>query len=183
MNTFPSVQKMAQAAADNIQGFQAYAEIILNASQELASLNIEATRTACSYVTVNAVPAIGEDMREQLAARMDGQGRSLEQAAEYIRSVNDLCIKTQTEIGELNTRRLHEMTEKMQGVLDAFAKTGPTGSLDMISAMKTAMSNASAAYENFVRTSRDVTETNLAAASNALQPMMAAASKASRKAA
>lgn len=174
---------MTQAAADNLQAFQAYADIVLNASQELVSLNIEATRTACSYATASAVPVVGEDMREQIASRMDVQGRSLEQAAEYIRSVNDLCIKTQTEISDLNTRRLHEMTETMQGVLDTFAKTGPTGTLDIISAMKTAMSNASAAYENFVRTSRDVAETNFAAASNALQPMMAAAGKASRKAA
>jgi hypothetical protein len=48
--------------------------------------------------------------------------------------------------------------------------------------MKTAMTSASAAYENFVKTTRDVAETNLAAASSALQPVVAAG-KGSRKAA
>ena len=113
---------------------------------------------------------------------MDIQSKGLEQATEYFRNVNDLCIKTQSEVSELNTRHLNQITESVQSLLDNFAKSGPTGTADFVSAMKTAMSNAAAAYENFVRTSRDVAENNLAAATNALQPMVAAG-KASRKAA
>lgn len=181
MNTLPSVQKMTQAAAENMQMFQSYADIMLNASERLVSLNIEAARAACSFASSN-VPVSGDDFRDQLASRMDIQSKGLEQAAEYFRHVNDLCIKAQSEVAELNARRLSQITESVQVLLDNLAKSGPTGTADFISAMKTAMSNASAAYESFVRTSRDVAENNLAAASNAMQPMVAAG-KASRKAA
>ncbi len=181
MNTLPSVQKMTQAAADNMQMFQSYADIMLNASERLVSLNIEAARAACSLASSN-VPVSGDDFRDQLASRTDMQNKGLEQATDYFRNLNELCIQTQSEVSELNTRRLNQMTESIQAQLDNLAKSGPTGTADFVSAMKTAMSNAAAAYESFVRTSRDVAENNLAAASNALQPMVAA-SKASRKAA
>lgn len=182
MNTLPSVQKITQATAESMQAFQSYADIVLNASERLVSLNIEAARTACSFASSN-VPAFGDDLRDQVAARMETQGKGLEQATEYFRNINDLCIKTQAEIAELNTRRLNEVTESAQSLLDNFAKAGPAGATDIVAAMKTAMTNAAAAYENFVKTSRDVAENNLAAATNALQPMVAAAGKAARKAA
>jgi len=181
MNTLPSVQKMSQAAAENMQAFQSYADIVLNASERLVSLNIEAARTACSFASSN-VPALGDDVRDQLTSRMEVQSKGLEQAADYFRNVNDLCVKTQSEIADLNTRRMNEVTESVQGLLDSFAKSAPNGAADIVSAMKTAMSNATAAYENFVKTSRDVAESNLAAATNALQPIVAAG-KTPRKAA
>ena len=181
MNTLPSVQKMTQTAAENMQMLQSYAEIILNASERLVSLNISAARAACSFASSN-VPVSGDDLRTQLASRADIQSKGLEQAAEYFRNVNDLCVETQSEVSELNTRRLNQITESAQALLDNLVRSSPTGSADFVSAMKTAMSNAAAAYESFVRTSRDVAENNLAAASNAMQPMVAAG-KASRKAA
>ncbi|MDT3671173.1 MAG: phasin family protein [Aromatoleum sp.] len=181
MNTLPSVQKLTQTAAENMQMFQSYADIMLNASERLVSLNIEAARMACSLASSN-VPVSADDFRAQLASRADVQSEALEQATKYFRDVNDLCIQTQSEVSELNTRRLNQITESVQALLDNVARSGPTGTADFVSAMKTAMSNATAAYESFVRTSRDVAENNLAAASNAMQPMVAAG-KAARKAA
>ncbi len=186
MNTLPSVQKLTQAANGNIQAFQSFADIVLNASERLVALNIEAARTLCSTATANAAPlTASNDMRDQIAARMGTQGKMFEQAAEYFRSFNDLCAKTQSEVAELNTQRLNEVSGSVHELLDSVAKAGPTGAADIVAAMKAAMNNASAAYENMIKTTRDVTESNLAAASNALQPMVTAAvsAKQTRKAA
>ncbi|NMG75145.1 phasin family protein [Aromatoleum diolicum] len=186
MNAFASVQKLAKAANSNAEAFQSLADIVFGASERLLALNLDAARNLCAYASANAVPVFEGDLQEQFASRMSAQGKSLEQAAEYFRSVNDLAIQTQGDIAAFGTQQLTQMSHGVSEFLDNVAKTAPAGSSDFVAAMKTAMSNASAAYENFVKTTRDVTETNLAAANSALQPMLAATAattKASKKAA
>lgn len=186
MNAFASVQKLAKAANSNVEAFQSLAEIAFGASERLIALNLDAARNLCAYAAATAVPVLEGDLHEQFASRMSVHGKSMEQAAEYFRSVNDLAIQTQGDIAAFGTQQLTDMSRSVSDFLDNVAKSAPAGSSDFVAAMKTAMSNANAAYESFVKTTRDVTETNLAAANSALQPMLAASAtttKASKKAA
>jgi len=187
MNAFASVQKLAKAANSNVEAFQSLADIVFGASERLIALNLDAARNLCAYASATAVPVFEGDLHEQLASRMGVQSKSLEQAAEYFRSVNDLTIQTQGDIAAFGTQQLGEMSRGFSEFLDNVAKSAPAGSSDFVAAMKTAMSNANAAYESFVKTTRDVAETNLAAANSALQPMLAASTatttKGSKKAA
>jgi phasin protein len=185
MNTLSSVQKLTQVASGNIEAFESFAQIMLNASERLVALNLDSARSMCHLAASSAAPLGGNDMRDQFANRMNEQGKTLEQAAAYVRNVNELCIKTQNEVADLNTRRLNEVSQGMQELLDGIAKSGPAGAADIVAAIKSAMSNASTAYQNLIKTTRDVAETNLAAATNALQPIVDAATsgKAARKAA
>lgn len=184
MNTLPSVQKLTQAASGNIEAFESFADIVLSASERLVALNLDSARSLCHLAAANAAPLVGNDVREQFANRIGEQSKTLEQVGAYFRNVNDVLIKTQTEVGELNSRRLNEVSEGVQELLDSVAKSGPAGSADFIAVFKSAISNASAAYANLIKATRDVAETNLAAASNALQPIVeATAGKAARKAA
>ncbi|MCC4114623.1 phasin family protein [Aromatoleum toluclasticum] len=185
MNNLVSAQKLAKAANGNIEAFQSLADTILNATERLLALNIDAARSACARVSVSAAPLVEGDMREQFASRLAAQNQSLEQAADYFRNVNELFFQTQSEIAAFGTRQFDEAARGLGEFVENFAHTAPTGTNDFVNAVKTAMSNASAAYESFVKTSRDVAETNLAAASNALQPMLTAQANStkSRKAA
>ncbi|MCK9986393.1 MAG: hypothetical protein AzoDbin1_02865 [Azoarcus sp.] len=185
MNNLVNTQKLAKAANGNIEAFQSLADTILNATERLMALNIDAARSACACVSVSAAPLVEGDMREQFSSRLAAQNKSLEQAADYFRNVNELFIQTQGEIAAFGTRQFDEAARGLGEFVEHFAHTAPAGTNDFVNAIKTAMSNASAAYESFVKTSRDVAETNLAAASNAMQPILTAqASNAkSRKAA
>jgi hypothetical protein len=78
------------------------------------------------------------------------------------------------------------MTDSLHALLDSLAKSGPAGSADIVAAMKTALNTANTTFENLIRTVREVTETNLAAAASALQSTVNEASiatKASKRAA
>lgn len=182
MTAFASVQKLAKAANSNVEAFQSLAEIAFGASERLVALNLDAARNLCAYAAATAVPVFEGDLNEQFASRMGVQGKSLEQIAEYFRSVNDLAIQTQGDVAAFGTQQLTEMSRNFSEFLDSIAKSAPAGSSDFVAAMKTAMSNANAAYESFVKTTRDVAETNLAAANSALQPMLAASAAATTKA-
>lgn len=185
MNNMVNTQKLAKAANGNIEAFQSLADTILNATERLLALNIDAARNACAFVSVAAAPVAEGDLREQFSSRLAAQNKSLEQAADYFRNVNELFIQTQGEITAFGTRQFDEASRSLGEFVEHFAHTAPAGTNDFVNAVKTAMSNASAAYESFVKTSRDVAETNLAAASNALQPMLTTppSSTKSRKAA
>ena len=187
MTTFVSAQRLAKAANGNIEAFQSLTDIVFSASEQLLALNLDAARKLCAYASANAVPVLEGDLNEQISSRMSANGKSMEQAGEYFRNVNDLFIRTQSDIAAFGTQQLEVVSRGFNELLDNVAKSAPAGTSDFVAAMKIAMSNASTAYESFVKTTRDVAETNLAAAGSALQPMLGAAAgvttKGSKKAA
>ena len=186
MNTLPSVQNLTDAANANIGTFQSFAEIVLNASERLTTLNIDAARSLFALASANSAPLFGEGIRDQIAGRMSMQSQGMEKAAEYVRNVNDVLLRSQADVTQLGAKRMNEMTESLHAMLDSLAKTGPAGSADIVAAMKTALTTANTTFENMIRTAREVTETNLAAAASALQSTVHEASiatKASKRAA
>jgi phasin protein len=188
MNAFVSTQKFANAANGNIAAFQSLADIVLNASEQMLALNFNAARVACAQASASAAPIVEHDPRAQFASQMGAQSKSIEQAIEYFTNVSTLLARTQGDLAEFTISQINETSRGFTEALDSFANSAPTGTSDMFAALKSAMSNATAAYENFVKNTRNLTETNIAAASQALQPMLAAttattASKSSKKAA
>jgi len=168
MNPLPSVEKLTDAANANLQMFQAYAEISLSAAERLTTLNMDAARSMFAYATANATPMLGEDMRDQIASRFSSQGQNLEKVAEYIRNLNEVVVKTQTDVAHLGAKRISELTEALHAVLDNLAKNGPAGTTEIVAALKSALNTAATTYENMIETAREVTETNLTAAADAL---------------
>lgn len=188
MTVQPSMQTYIDAANANLETLESLADIAFNASEQLLALNLDAVRSLCQFVSANAQPPVlGEDPREQLAGRFDAQGQGVDQATVYVRNINDLCLKVQSEVAELNARRLAQLSETMISAFDALAKTAPAGGADLVAAMKSTLNNANLAYENLIRVGREVTESNWSVASKALQPIAVPPAstngKASRKAA
>lgn len=186
MNSLPSVQNLTDAANANIQTFQSLADIVLNATQRLTTINMEAARSAFALASANSAPLFSDGLREQITGRVTAQGQGIEQAADYLRNVNDVFLKTQADVAQLSAKRLGESTEMLHALLDNVAKVGPAGTPDMVSALKSALNTANATFENMISTTRELTETNLAAAASALQSTAsetASAAKSSKKAA
>jgi hypothetical protein len=103
-----------------------------------------------------------------------------------VRKVNEVLVKTQADVTQLSAKRMSEATDSLHSMLDTMAKSGPAGTADIVAAMKSALNTTSATFENMIQTTREVTESNLAAAANALQTTAheaATAAKASKKAA
>lgn len=174
MNAFISTQKLAKTATGNLEAFQSLADMIFGASERLLALNLNASRDFFSQVTSSMAPVTEADLHDHFAARIAAQGKSIEQTAEYFRNVTELFIQTQHEVSAYSTQQLEEASRTFTEFLEHLPLSAPEGNADFVAAMKAVMSNASATYEKFVQTTRDVAQAGLAAGATA---------KASKKAA
>lgn len=116
MTNYPSMQRLTATANSSLQAFQSMAEIMLNASERLAALNVEAARSVCAFAASQKFPANGDELRDRLAGKGNAQDQSLEQAAEYLRNVNEVCLRTQSEFAELSTQHLNEISNSMSSL-------------------------------------------------------------------
>ena len=51
--------------------------------------------------------------------------------------MNEICLRTQSEVAEISTRHLNEVSSSMQSLFSDVAKLAPVTGLDMISAPAT----------------------------------------------
>lgn len=128
MTNYPSMQRLTATANSNLQAFQSMAEIMLNASERLAALNVEAARSFCAFAASQKFPANGEELRDRLAGKGNAQDHGLEQAAEYLRNVNEVCLRTQSEVAELSTQHLNEISNSMSSLFGEVGSMMSTGS-------------------------------------------------------
>lgn len=132
MTSHPSVQKFAETANAGIQAFQSFAEIVLNASEQLVSLNLDAARSLCSYASSQTLPLTAEEMRSQFAGRVAAQSQNVERATEYLRNVSDICAKTQADVAELGAKHLSELSDSVQSLFHEVAKLTPVNPLEVV---------------------------------------------------
>lgn len=174
MTAQPSMQTYIDAANASIQTFESLADIAFNTSEQLLALNLDAARSLCELASANAQPIVGEDLREQLTSRLSANSQGVEQVTAYLRNLNELCLKMQAEMAEVNAQRVTELSNSLVSAFEVLAKTAPAGGADFVAAMKSALNNANVAYENLIKVGREVTETNWSVATKALQPIVAA---------
>ncbi|ENO85832.1 phasin family protein [Thauera linaloolentis] len=137
MTSHPSMQKLAATANSSLQTFQSLADIVLNASEQLLSLNVEAARSLCAYASAQSLPASGEEFRSQFASRIAAQNEGFEQASEYLRNVNEICLRTQSEVAEISTRHINEVSSSVQSLFNEVARLAPVAALEAASAPAT----------------------------------------------
>lgn len=130
MTTHPSVQKFAATANSNLQTFQSLADIVLDASEQLLSLNVEAARSLCAYASTQTLPLDGEELRNRFANGINVNNEHFEQATEYLRNVNEICLRAQSEIAEISTRHISEVSNSMQSLFDEVSKLTPAATLE-----------------------------------------------------
>lgn len=130
MTSMSSVQHFTETAHSSIEHFVALADIVLNASEQLAALNINAARSACEFASAQVVPLTGEDVKEQISSRVAASGQGFEKAADYLRNVSEVCAKTQATVAELNVKQAGEFAQSMQTLVEKVAKSAPLGAFD-----------------------------------------------------
>lgn len=173
----PLHEKISEVVTANGDAFNAIFHIALNTSEQLFALNMNALR---SYKAGIAVPKSGNPF-EQLTAQSGSPARSLELASDYLRNFSGICIKSQVEIGQITVERTNELAESIGALLDTMARSGPTGSVEAVEQIKSTLSSATEAYERLINASAEIAERSLAAADDAVQPMIAAASTTEKK--
>jgi len=162
MNSISYLQKVTEAASDNGEALKAIFDVSLNATQQLVALNGDFVRL---FIAGSATPVSGQDMH----AQMNACTQHIERASEYFRNMNDICIKTQTEIASVNAQRAAEVTQTLVAQIDNLFQGSPMNTSGIVEMLKSTLSNAGTACESIINTSREVAESTLTAATQALQ--------------
>jgi hypothetical protein len=163
MNSISYMQKATEVAAANGQVFKSIFDVTVAAMQRLATLNGDLVR---AMTKDGALPTPGQDVREQLRAYT----ARIDEAGEYMRECNDLCIKTQTEIARLHVQRTGDVVQAFTTQFEELARINPMDASGMGAAMKVMFNNSGSAYEEMANTMREAVESSLTATLRALQP-------------
>lgn len=185
MTYLPSLQQFSEATQSNLATFSSAAEIALNATERLCTLNLDCGRSFFAFATSYAAPGSSGDVQAQLSKWTNETTQGLEQATEYFRKVSSVYVSAQSDLSDLHGRSSAEFVANVQAMLENLGKFNPLATGDMLETFKTAVRNSAAAYEDFVATTREVATNNLSVATGILKPAADAAnaSKAAKKAA
>lgn len=161
MNSIHYLQKMTEVASDNGEAAKAIFEVSLNATQQLLALNGDFVR---SFATAKVSPSTLH-LHDQATVYV----QNFERASEYFRNVTELCSKTQAEIATVSAQRAAEVTQALAAQVDDLFQGSPLHAAGIADALKSTLSSAGTACENIINTSREVAESTMTAATQALQ--------------
>jgi phasin family protein len=138
--------------------------------EKLVELNINAARTSLeSSQNVTRQLLGAKDPQEFFAVTASQAQPTAEKAMSYSRQLASIASGTGAEFSKVAETQIVETNRKVIALVDEVSKNAPAGSESIVAAVKTAISNANAGYEQFSKTSKQAAETienNVSAAVN-----------------
>lgn len=138
--------------------------------EKLVELNINAARTSLeSSQNVTRQLLGAKDPQEFFAVTASQAQPTAEKAMSYSRQLASIASGTGAEFSKVAETQIVETNRKVIALVDEVSKNAPAGSETIVAAVKTAISNANAGYEQFSKTSKQAAETienNVSAAVN-----------------
>jgi len=127
--------------------------------EKLVELNINTAKAALenSSATARQLLAV-KDPQEFFSVTSSQTQPSAEKALAYGRQVASIAADTGAEFSRAAESQIAEVNRKVISLVDEVTKNAPAGSETYVSALKTAISNANAGYEQFTKTSKQAAE-------------------------
>lgn len=127
--------------------------------EKLVELNINTAKAALenSSATARHLLAV-KDPQEFFSVTSSQAQPSAEKALAYGRQVASIAADTGAEFSRAAESQIAEVNRKVISLVDEVTKNAPAGSETYVSALKTAISNANAGYEQFTKTSKQAAE-------------------------
>jgi phasin family protein len=148
--------------------------------EKLVELNISTAKAALenSSATARQLLAV-KDAQEFFSVSASQAQPSAEKAMSYSRQVASIAADTNAEFSKVAEGQIAEVNRKVISLVDEVTKNAPAGSEAYVSALKTAISNANAGYEQFSKTSKQAREAIESNVNNAVSQFTQAAGKVS----
>ncbi len=147
--------------------------------EKLVALNITTAKAAIEDSSATARQLLAaKDPQEFFSVSASQTQPNAEKAIAYSRQLASIAADTSAEFSKAAESQFAEVNRKVISLVDEVTKNAPAGSETYVSAIKTAISNANAGYEQFSKTAkqaREAMETNVNAA---VSQFTSAASKA-----
>lgn len=186
---------MAYAIADQINAankagmetLQTLANTVFASTERIAALNLSTARAAIDDSVSNAKVFFGiKDPQELISYQASLAQPAVEKAVSYSRSLYEIASETQGEVSKYLEAQFAELNKTVNATIEQATKNAPAGSEVAVAAMKSAIAAANSAYESVnkaVKQVTELTEANVAAATDATVKAAGATSRKTKKAA
>jgi phasin family protein len=127
--------------------------------EKLVELNIHTTKAAIEGSSATARQLLAaKDPQEFFSLTALQAQPNAEKALAYSRQVASIAADTGAEFSRAAEGQFAEVNRKVISLVDEVTKNAPAGSETYVSALKTAISNANAGYEQFSKTTKQAVE-------------------------
>lgn len=173
---FPMNEQFVKAAKINLE---AQLSIVTELSakaiesiQKIVDLNLNSAKASTEDSAAAARRLLAaKDPQEVLSLTVAQARPAAVKAIAYNLHLAAIAAATQAEIARAAEEQIAETDRKVSALVDEVSKSAPAGSENVMAAMKSAIGNANAGYEQFSKTAKhavEVMETNLNMAANRL---------------
>lgn len=183
MNTSP--EKMLATARSNAEArvseFAAASDSVLSAVEHLTALNLNTTRAVLDdAIALGQAVAATRDPKTLVELQVGAITPAMQKSYAYCKTVGALAGQAQADVLKLVEAGMSQWLQVVIVTLETLNRSAPAGSGFAVKALKTAVANASSAYEGATRVARQVSETAQANADQAAAATVEAVEKTAR---
>jgi len=133
------------------------ARIQMDSAERAIAVQLEYAKGALKQATINA-RAVSQvkDVQELLALRTRIAENTVENLMGYSRSLYEVASEAQSEYSRLAEERMASFQQAMTETVDQAAKGAPAGSDVAVTAMKSQLAAATAAFDTFTKAARSM---------------------------
>lgn len=166
-----NTEQFAAANKAAVDSLLSVANTALASAERIATLNLEATRSAIEESASNVKALMGaKDVQEALKIQAELAKPNVDKAVAYSKSAYEIATQTQGEFTKMVEAQFGDFQKNVASMLDQAAKSAPAGSETAVSAVKSAFAAANSAFDNMNKAAKqvaEIAEANVAAATNA----------------
>ncbi|MQY52639.1 phasin family protein [Rhodocyclus tenuis] len=166
-----ATEQFTAANKASVEALLSLANSALAGAERVAALNLNTARALLEDSVTNTKALLGaKDVQEALAVQASLAQPSVEKVVSYSRSFYEISAQSQEEIAKLLEAQYGEFQKTVAGLLDQATKTAPAGSDVAVAAVKSAFAAANSAFDSLNKAAKqvaEITEANVAAATNA----------------
>lgn len=163
--------QVAATYKSNVDSFFALSAKTFEGFEKLVDLNVNVAKATQAEVAEKFKEAIAlRDPQELVQFSVSATQPAAEKAIAYTRHVGDITKLTYAEYLRFIEAQVAEGNRRLVTLIDSASKNAPTGSESAFAMLKSAVAAANSAMESAKKASQqfaDITEANLAAATNA----------------
>jgi phasin family protein len=185
MSYLATPEQFAAANKTAVDSLLSLANTALASAERIAALNLNAARSFLEDGVSGTKALLGaKDVQEALSIQASMAQPSVEKAVAYSRSVYEISAQAQEELSKTLEGQFGGFQKQVADLLDKAAKSAPAGSDVAVAAVKSAIAAANSAFDNMNKAAKqvaEITESNVAAATNATVKAVGASTAAARK--
>ena len=185
MTYFNTPEQFTSANKTAVDSLLSLANTALASAERIAALNLNAARSILEDGVSGTKALLGaKDVQEALSIQASLAQPSVEKAVAYSRSVYEISAQAQEELSKTLEGQFGGFQKQVADLLDKAAKSAPAGSDVAVAAVKSAIAAANSAFDNLNKAAKqvaEITEANVAAATNATVKAVGASAAAGKK--